>query len=104
MRPHYDMIIRHGLICWRITRCVNILSRNSVGLCSAGTRRSLDLTAQKKQIEAFQSTIHTAQSNMKVMDQSLTAVTQIATDFRAEFIQDRVFLGSTRWKPSRPCC
>ncbi|MBI1776652.1 MAG: hypothetical protein HYR63_15005 [Proteobacteria bacterium] len=52
-------------------------------------RRTLDLTSKKKQIESYQAQIHTALSSMKIMDQSITAVTQIATDMRAEYIQDR---------------
>jgi flagellar hook-associated protein 3 FlgL len=54
-----------------------------------GAQQSLDFNSVKSQVNAYQDSIHTAQSYMSVMDQSLTNITQIATDFQAEYIKDR---------------
>src|SRR5258708_6667281 len=70
------------------------LKSNVFSDLKADAQRALDMTAQKNQIDAYQKAIHTAQNNITIMDQSVTQVTQIATDFQAAYIQDRNTLGT----------
>jgi flagellar hook-associated protein 3 FlgL len=58
------------------------------------SRMTLDFHRQKEQIQNYRDTIASTQARIGVMDKALTRVTEIATEFRAKYLQNRTYMAT----------
>ncbi len=58
------------------------------------SRITLDLHRQREQIQNYRDTIASTSARMQVMDKAMTRLTEIATDFRSKFLQNRIYMGT----------
>jgi flagellar hook-associated protein 3 FlgL len=58
------------------------------------SRLTLDFHRQREQIQNYRDTISSTSARMQVMDKAMTRLTEIATDFRAKFLQNRIYMGT----------
>src|SRR5262245_46973061 len=56
------------------------------------SRQTLDLYSQKEQVQKYRDTIASTQARLSVMDQAMTTITEIATDFRSKYLQNRPYM------------
>lgn len=56
------------------------------------SRTTLDFHRQKEQIQNYRDTIASTQARVGVMDKAMTRVTEIATEFRAKYLQNRTYM------------
>jgi len=60
----------------------------------ATSRMTLDLHRQSEQAASYRSTIASTTARLKVMDQSMTRASEIATEFRAKYLQNRTYMST----------
>jgi flagellar hook-associated protein 3 FlgL len=58
------------------------------------SRMTLDFHRQKDQVQNYRDTIASTTARLGVMDKAMTRLTEIATDFRAKFLQNRIYMGT----------
>src|SRR5688572_7182317 len=58
------------------------------------SRITLDLHRQREQIQNYRDTIASTSARMQVMDKAMTRLTEIGTEFRAKFLQNRIYMGT----------
>lgn len=56
------------------------------------SRMTLDFHRQKEQVQNYRDTIASTQARIGVVDKALTRVTEIATEFRAKYLQNRTYM------------
>ncbi len=56
------------------------------------SRMTLDFHRQKEQVQNYRDTIASTQARVGVMDKAMTRVTEIATEFRAKYLQNRTYM------------
>jgi flagellar hook-associated protein 3 FlgL len=60
----------------------------------AVSRMTLDLHRQSEQVANYRSTIASTTARLKVMDQGMTRISEIATEFRAKYLQNRTYMAT----------
>lgn len=60
----------------------------------AASRMTLDLHRQSEQVANYRSTIASTSARLKVMDQGMTRISEIATEFRAKYLQNRTYMAT----------
>lgn len=58
------------------------------------SRITLDFHRQKEQIQNYRDTIASTQARIGVVDKALTRITEIATDFRSKYLQNRPYMST----------
>jgi flagellin-like hook-associated protein FlgL len=58
------------------------------------SRLTLDFHRQKEQIQNYRDNIAATSARLQVMDKALTRLTEIGTEFRSKFLQNRIYMGT----------
>ena len=56
------------------------------------SRMTLDFHRQKEQIQNYRDTIASTQARIGVVDKAMTRITEIATEFRSKYLQNRTYM------------
>lgn len=58
------------------------------------SRMTLDFHQQKEEVQNYRDTIASTQARLGVVDKAMTRMTEIATEFRAKFLQNRTYMAT----------